>query len=157
MNIDPSTPTPKTACIFCDICEEMQHDQNVRVAILTGAGSAFSSGGNVKRMAEAGEERRTNPIGTRGYYRKGIQRLPLALEKLDVPIIAAVWCDDPTRIMAVNVPNRGYLPDVTDGAIVEVGATVKRFKKPTFTKPAPVDLRHEIATQCTLVIEALAD
>lgn len=37
------------------------------------------------------------------------------------------------------------------------GATVKRFKKPTFTKPAPVDLRHEIATSCDAVIEALAD
>ena len=37
------------------------------------------------------------------------------------------------------------------------GANVKRFSKPTFTKPAPVDLRHEIATQCDVVIEALAD
>ena len=37
------------------------------------------------------------------------------------------------------------------------GARVLRFKKPTFTKPAPVDLRHEIATQCDAVIEALAD
>lgn len=37
------------------------------------------------------------------------------------------------------------------------GATVKRFAKPTFTKPAPVDLRHEIATSCDAVIEALAD
>ncbi len=41
-----------------------------------------------------------------------------------VPIIAAMWCNDPSWIMAVNVPNRGYLPDVADGAIVEVGATV---------------------------------
>jgi hypothetical protein len=38
-----------------------------------------------------------------------------------------------------------------------LGVTVLRYKKPTFTKPAPVDLRHEIATQCELVIEALAD
>lgn len=37
------------------------------------------------------------------------------------------------------------------------GATVRRFAKPTFTKPAPIDLRHEIATQCDVVIEALAD
>ena len=37
------------------------------------------------------------------------------------------------------------------------GARVERFRKPTFTKPAPVDLRHEIATKCDLVIEALAD
>ena len=41
--------------------------------------------------------------------------------------------------------------------LVAAGATVMRYRKPTFTKPAPVDLRHEIATQCTLVIEALAD
>jgi hypothetical protein len=37
------------------------------------------------------------------------------------------------------------------------GAAVLRFAKPTFTKPAPADLRHEIATQCDAVIEALAD
>jgi hypothetical protein len=37
------------------------------------------------------------------------------------------------------------------------GADVVRFRKPTFTKPAPVDLRHEIATTCDVVIEALAD
>jgi hypothetical protein len=41
--------------------------------------------------------------------------------------------------------------------LTERGLTVKRYAKPTFTKPAPVDLRHEIATQCDVVIEALAD
>jgi alpha-galactosidase len=41
-----------------------------------------------------------------------------------VDIIAAMWTDTPTWIMATNVPNEGYLPDVADGAIVEVGATV---------------------------------
>ncbi len=39
----------------------------------------------------------------------------------------------------------------------ERGANVLRFKKPTFTKPAPTDLRQEIATRCGAVIEALAD
>lgn len=39
----------------------------------------------------------------------------------------------------------------------ERGLTVERFAKPTFTKPAPIDLRHEIATRCDVVIEALAD
>jgi len=34
---------------------------------------------------------------------------------------------------------------------------VARFRKPTFTKPAPEDLRLEIARSCTAVIEALAD
>jgi len=37
------------------------------------------------------------------------------------------------------------------------GAEVLRFKKPTFTKPAPVDLRQKIAVQCDAVVEALAD
>ena len=37
------------------------------------------------------------------------------------------------------------------------GITTLRFSKPTFTKPAPADLRHEIATRCDAVIEALAD
>lgn len=41
-----------------------------------------------------------------------------------VDIVAAMWTDTPRWIMATNVPNRGYLPDVADGAIVEVGATV---------------------------------
>jgi hypothetical protein len=34
---------------------------------------------------------------------------------------------------------------------------VVRFAKPTFTKVAPIDLRHEISEQCDVVIEALAD
>lgn len=37
------------------------------------------------------------------------------------------------------------------------GLTVARFAKPTFTKVAPIDLRHEISTRCDVVIEALAD
>ena len=37
------------------------------------------------------------------------------------------------------------------------GIEVRRYRKPTFAKPAPVDLRHRIATECGAVIEALAD
>jgi hypothetical protein len=47
--------------------------------------------------------------------------------------------------------------DRMEQLLVEVGANVRRYRKPTFTKPAPVDLRHEIATDCHVVIEALAD
>jgi hypothetical protein len=39
----------------------------------------------------------------------------------------------------------------------ERGAHIKRYAKPTFTKPAPVDLRQQIATECDAVLEALAD
>ena len=37
------------------------------------------------------------------------------------------------------------------------GVTLKRYSKPTFTKPAPEDLRRKIAEECGFVIEALAD
>ena len=37
------------------------------------------------------------------------------------------------------------------------GARVERFRKPTFAKNAPPDLRREIAERCDAVIEALAD
>jgi hypothetical protein len=37
------------------------------------------------------------------------------------------------------------------------GVRTERFRKPTFARPAPVDLRHEISTRCEVVIEALAD
>jgi hypothetical protein len=39
----------------------------------------------------------------------------------------------------------------------ERGAEVIHYRKPTFTKPAPVDLRQEIAVNCGAVVEALAD
>lgn len=37
------------------------------------------------------------------------------------------------------------------------GVAFKRYNKPTFTKPAPEDLRRKIAEECDFVIEALAD
>jgi hypothetical protein len=47
--------------------------------------------------------------------------------------------------------------DRVEQRLRERGAEVLRFSKPTFTKPAPVDLRQQISTQCDAVVEALAD
>jgi enoyl-CoA hydratase/carnithine racemase len=68
----------------------IQADRSVRVAILTGAGTAFSSGGDVRAMKAAAEQRAHVPVHTPAYYKSGIQRIPLAFERLDVPIVAAV-------------------------------------------------------------------
>ena len=60
-------------------------------------------------------------------------------------------------LLDISKPRGDVFLDQLERRLTDAGAAVHRFKKPTFAKPAPVDLRHEIATQCTLVIEALAD
>lgn len=37
------------------------------------------------------------------------------------------------------------------------GIAVRRYRKPTFTRVAPADLKYQIARECDVVIEALAD
>jgi hypothetical protein len=60
-------------------------------------------------------------------------------------------------LLDISKPRGDIFLDQLERRLTADGATVLRFAKPTFTKPAPVDLRHEIATKCDLVIEALAD
>ncbi|MEN9823886.1 MAG: hypothetical protein RLZ04_2312 [Actinomycetota bacterium] len=60
-------------------------------------------------------------------------------------------------LLDITKPRGDVFLDRLEELLADSGATVRRYAKPTFTKPAPVDLRHEIATQCTMVIEALAD
>ncbi len=60
-------------------------------------------------------------------------------------------------LLDISKPRGDVFLNRLEQRLAELGATVLRYKKPTFTKPAPVDLRHEIATECHVVIEALAD
>jgi len=74
---------------FLAAIDRIHNDHSVRVVIVTGAGTAFSSGGDVRNM-----ERQANGEVTgmeiRHEYRTGIQKLPLALFNLEVPVIAAI-------------------------------------------------------------------
>ena len=60
-------------------------------------------------------------------------------------------------LLDIAKPRGDLFLDRVEQRLVERGAAVTRFRKPTFTKPAPVDLRHAIAVQCDAVVEALAD
>ena len=70
-------------------CAQISTDVSVRCVIVTGAGTAFSSGGNVKDMRRFADPKLA-PIDIREEYRHGIQRLPIALYNLEIPTIAAV-------------------------------------------------------------------
>jgi hypothetical protein len=60
-------------------------------------------------------------------------------------------------LLDISKPRGDVFLDRLEGLLTDRGLTVRRYMKPTFSKPAPVDLRHEISQHCQLVIEALAD
>jgi enoyl-CoA hydratase/carnithine racemase len=70
--------------------EAADRDMAVGAVILTGAGSAFSTGGNIQTMRSGGGLNDPVPAQTRRNYRNGIQQLPLLFESIEVPVIAAV-------------------------------------------------------------------
>lgn len=65
-------------------------DPAVSVLIITGEGAAFSSGGNVKEMQAQSGSFSGSSIAIQDQYRRGIQRIPLAMHAAEIPIIAAV-------------------------------------------------------------------
>lgn len=66
-------------------------DPGVSCIILTGDGKSFSAGGNLKAMKErSGIGPLDAPDGTRANYKRGVQRVILALWECEVPMIAAI-------------------------------------------------------------------
>jgi hypothetical protein len=86
-----------------------------------------------------------DPTGERSVAERARLARPATLDGLTV------------GLLDISKPRGDVFLDRLEERLTGIGATVKRFRKPTFTKPAPVDLRHEIATECEVVIEALAD
>ena len=60
-------------------------------------------------------------------------------------------------LVDIRKPRGDVFLDELERLLRERGHEVQRTAKPTFTKPAPADVRKEIATRCDAVIEALAD
>lgn len=60
-------------------------------------------------------------------------------------------------LLDISKPRGNVFLDRLQQLLGEHGASVNRYAKPTFTKPAPADLRHQISQECQVVIEALAD
>ncbi len=86
-----------------------------------------------------------DPTGERSQTRRERVPRPRSLSGLTV------------GLLDISKPRGNVFLDRISQRLEEVGASVNRYMKPTFTKPAPVDLRQEIASSCDAVIEALAD
>jgi enoyl-CoA hydratase/carnithine racemase len=81
---------PRFIRAFEAAVEAVNADTAVGVVILTGEGKIFSAGGNVKEMADRDGMFGLDAIDQRRAYVDGIQRIPRALGRLEVPLIAAV-------------------------------------------------------------------
>lgn len=86
---NPITDADTIAAILAAL-DRLEHDPDARVAILTGAGKGFSSGGNINEMKPGGNLNAGGPVQTRRNYKIGVQRLPLAFAALEIPVIAAI-------------------------------------------------------------------
>ena len=60
-------------------------------------------------------------------------------------------------LLDISKPRGDVFLDRLEALLRERGLHVERFRKPTYAKPAPPDLRREIAQRCQVIVEALAD
>ena len=75
---------------FAAACDAINADMEVRCVILTGAGRAFSAGGDVKAMQNRTGNFAGSPVTIADGYRDNIHRILRALHGLRVPLIAAI-------------------------------------------------------------------
>lgn len=99
-----------------EACDAINSDIDTRCVILTGAGRAFSAGGDVKAMRERTGNFGGSGVEMRDHYRTNIHRIARALHGLDVPLIAAI-----------NGPAIGLGCDIACFADIRIAAQRARF------------------------------
>lgn len=60
-------------------------------------------------------------------------------------------------LLDISKPRGDVFIDRLEDLLVQRGLKTRRYSKPTFTRVAPVELKQQIATECDVVIESLAD
>ena len=134
--------TPEVVNRLLEILQHVERTPEIAVLILTGNGRSFSSGGNVRTM-QAWNETIDTPAATRDWYHTGIQRLPRAMQALDVPVIAAVngaavgagcdltcMCDIRIAARSARFSERFVKLGLVPGGRPGFGATHRRQSRP---------------------------
>ena len=89
----PDTRNALSGDIIEGLVEYLQKadkDKNVGCVILTGAGKSFSSGGNLQEIKDMTTKDQMTQAQLEDWYRFGIQKIPLTMNSIDVPVVAAV-------------------------------------------------------------------
>lgn len=60
-------------------------------------------------------------------------------------------------LLDISKPRGNIFLDTLEDLLHQLGVDTRRYSKPTFTRVAPDSLKQQIATECDLVVEALAD
>lgn len=71
-------------------CATVSANREIRAVIVTGAGTAFCAGGDIRQMLDRVRDPQLQAVDDRYHYKEGIHRIPLALYELEVPTIAAI-------------------------------------------------------------------
>jgi hypothetical protein len=74
-----------------------------------------------------------------------------------LPLAPPLEAEGRIALVDIRKPRGDVFLDELERLLAQRGHAVERTMKPTFTKPAPADVRREIAARCDAVIEALAD
>lgn len=101
---------------FQSAIDTINADGNVRCVIMTGAGKAFSAGGDLKSMREKSGHFGGTPIELREHYRHSIHGIIKALWRLEVPMVGAI-----------NGPAIGLGNDVASLCDIRIAAKSAKF------------------------------
>ena len=65
----------------------------------------------------------------------------------------------PVALLDISKPRGDVLIERLAERLIErlPGVELRRYRKPTFTRPAPDELRRDVLRDCGYVVEALAD
>ena len=101
---------------FRQVVEKINADKNLRCVIMTGAGKAFSAGGDLKSMRERSGDFGGNALQLRDHYRESIHGIIRAMWNIEVPVVGAI-----------NGPAIGLGNDVASLCDIRIAARSAKF------------------------------